>query len=490
VDVIDGGLGIDSVAVLGDFASYTRSRPNATDTVLVNAVTGESITLRNVETVVFDGDSKTMLETQVNIASIGNDSLVGTSGSDAIDGGLGVDTMSGLAGNDGYTVNVAGDIIVEDIGGGTDSVSVAFAAAGVYTLAANIENANVASGAPVGVGITGNELNNELSGNALANTLAGGAGNDTLDGGLGIDKLEGGIGNDVYRVDVATDVVVELDGGGSDSVESSAVSYVLSLNVENLSYSGALAFSGTGNASDNTITGNVGNDALNGLAGNDALLGAAGNDKLDGGSGDDTLLGGAGNDSLLGGEGDDTLDAGTGVDLVDGGLGNDTLNVLGNFEDYTRSRPNLSDTVLFNAATGESITLRNIETVVFNGIAKSITEMQINVVSIGNDSLVGTSGADTLNGGLGVDTVSGLAGNDDYTVNVAGDTIIEESGAGTDSVSVAFTAAGTYLLSANIENASVASTAPAGVGISGNELNNVLTGNGVANTLLGGGGDD
>ncbi|NRR34427.1 calcium-binding protein, partial [Oxalobacteraceae bacterium] len=289
-----------------------RSRPNATDTVLVNAVTGESITLRNIETVVFNGVSKTMLETQVNLASVGDDSLTGGGGADSLDGGLGVDTMSGFAGNDQYTVNVAGDSVVEAPDGGTDTVIVAFGAAGNYSLSANIENASVAASAPANVGIVGNELNNLLTGNALANNLLGGAGNDTLDGGLGIDKLEGGSGNDLYRVEAATDVIVELDGAGTDSVESSVATYVLGLNIENLSYSGVLAFSGTGNAGGNTIAGNVGNDVLNGLAGDDSLLGNEGNDKLDGGVGNDSLLGGVGNDSLLGGDGDDALDAGTG----------------------------------------------------------------------------------------------------------------------------------------------------------------------------------
>ncbi|NRR34121.1 hypothetical protein HSX11_28505, partial [Oxalobacteraceae bacterium] len=490
VDVVDGGLGNDSVSLLGSFASYTRSRPNASDTVLVNAVTGENVTLRNIETVVFNGVAKTMLETQLNLVSVGDDTLTGGSGADSIDGGLGVDTMSGLAGNDQYTVDVAGDSVIEALNAGTDTVIVAFGAAGNYSLSANIENASVAASAPAGVGIVGNELNNVLSGNALANTLAGGAGNDTLDGGLGTDKLDGGIGNDLYRVDVATDVITELDGEGSDSVEASAITYVLSANVENLSYTGALGFTGSGNASANVITGNVGNDVLNGMAGDDSLLGNAGNDKLDGGAGNDTLLGGIGDDSLLGGDGDDALNAGVGVDVVDGGLGNDSVAVLGSFASYTRSRPNATDTVLVNAVTGESITLRNIETVVFNGVAKTMLETQVNLASVGDDSLTGGGGADSLDGGLGVDTMSGFAGNDQYTVDVAGDSVIEAVGAGTDTVIVAFGAAGNYSLAANIENASVAASAPAGVGIIGNELNNLLTGNALANTLLGGVGND
>ncbi|CAM8643230.1 Na-Ca exchanger/integrin-beta4 [Oxalobacteraceae bacterium] len=59
------------------------------------------------------------------------------------------------------------------------------------------------------------------------------------------------------------------------------------------------------------------NDTLNGGSGNDILLGGGGNDTLDGGSGNDTLNGGAGNDTLIGGAGNDSLDGGTGIDTVD-----------------------------------------------------------------------------------------------------------------------------------------------------------------------------
>ncbi|NRR31964.1 heme peroxidase, partial [Oxalobacteraceae bacterium] len=398
--------------------------------------------------------------------------------------------MSGLAGNDEYTVNVAGDTIIEAGAAGTDNVSVAFTAAGMYTLSANIENASVASSAPAGVGISGNELNNVLTGNALVNALNGAEGNDTLDGGLGVDKLDGGLGNDLYRVDSAADVIVELDGGGSDSVESSGISYVLSLNVENLSYTGALAFNGSGNALANTITGNVGNDVLNGLAGNDSLLGAAGNDKLDGGLDDDTLSGGAGDDSLLGGDGTDRLETGLGINVADGGTGSDTLVLSGAFADYVRTRPSDLDTMLVSTVTGESVLLRNVETIIFNGVSKALAELFDNVASSANDVLTGTAGADTLNGGLGSDTMTGLDGNDRYVINVLSDSVIEAADGGNDTVEVAYTVAGNYTLGSNIENATVTAAATLAIGLTGNELNNVLTGNAANNLLDGKAGDD
>ena len=55
-----------------------------------------------------------------------------------------------------------------------------------------------------------------LTGNGGANTIAGGAGNDILDGGAGNDSMIGGQGNDSYRIDSASDVVIETAGGGYD----------------------------------------------------------------------------------------------------------------------------------------------------------------------------------------------------------------------------------------------------------------------------------
>src|SRR3546814_1093820 len=52
--------------------------------------------------------------------------------------------------------------------------------------------------------------------------LIGADGNDYLDGSEGIDHLEGGAGNDVYITDDASDVVVEVAGGGTDQVQTTA----------------------------------------------------------------------------------------------------------------------------------------------------------------------------------------------------------------------------------------------------------------------------
>ncbi|WP_373991480.1 beta strand repeat-containing protein [Duganella sp. BuS-21] len=476
-DVADGGVGNDTLVLSGAFEDYVRTRISASDTKLVNGETGEAVIARNVETFVFTSSEEILgiEDINFNLASVGNDNLVGTIGNDSIDGGVGNDIMSGLLGDDIYVVDVAADVVVEADGAGVDLVQVAFkAAGGTYVMAANVEYATVTG--LVATNVTGNGLDNIITGNGMANKLDGGVGNDTLIGGAGIDTLTGGAGNDVYVVDVAGDVLTEAFNGGTDSVETALASYTLGANIEHLKSTaiGTLAFTGNGNALDNEI------------------IGGAGKDTLNGGIGNDTLSGGAGDDSLLGGEGNDVLNAGTALlgDVVDGGNGNDTLSLDGDFGDYVRSRPNATDTKLVKVSSGEIIILRNVETVSFDGMLKSINEVNAGLVSVGNDTLTGTIGDDSLNGGTGVDLMIGLEGDDIYEVDVAGDAITELDGGGLDLVNVAFKAAGTYVLSSYVDNATITAAATIAVNLTGNAQDNLLTGNAAANTLLGDAGND
>ena len=101
--------------------------------------------------------------------------------------------------------------------------------------------------------------------------------------------LIGGSGNDTFVVDTIGDQVVELAGGGTDTVQSS-VTLTLAANVENLILTGIDAISGTGNELANMLTGNAAANTLTGGDGNDTLDGGAGKDTPDGGAGDDTYI--------------------------------------------------------------------------------------------------------------------------------------------------------------------------------------------------------
>jgi Ca2+-binding RTX toxin-like protein len=401
------------------------------------------------------------------------DVIDGLAGNDLIDGGPGDDLMRGGTGNDSYIVDSAGDVVEENPGEGTDIVRTALAS---YTLGANLETLTyLGSGSFAG---TGNTLNNSINGGAGNDTLTGLAGNDFLHGNGGADTMAGGTGNDSYDVDNAGDVVSELSGEGTDTVNSTLAAYTLGANVENLRYTGAGNFSGTGNALANSLIGAAGNDTLSGAEGNDTLNGDAGNDVLNGGTGNDSLLGDAGNDTLNGGDGNDTLNGGAGADSMAGGAGNDSYTVDNAGDVVLETAGNGTDTVnttLLAYVLGANVeNLRFSGTGGFNGTGNALANV-----------IVGGTGNDTLDGGAGNDNLQGGAGNDLYIADATGDAVVEASGAGTDTVR---TTAASYTLGANVENLTFAGSG--NFTGNGNALNNNLQGGAGNDTLSGAAGND
>jgi Ca2+-binding RTX toxin-like protein len=256
---------------------------------------------------------------------------------------------------------------------------------------------------------TGNTLNNYIAGGSGDDLLNGGAGNDWLNGGAGVDTLyggggndvlygsdgndvlyggngddvldgaggddtmTGGAGNDVYYVSVAGDTLVESADAGVDTVITFMTTYALGDNVENLTYIGPSAFTGTGNALNNTISGSCGDDILNA---------GAGSDWLNGGSGIDTLYGGDGDDVLCGNFGNDILYSGTGLDHLYGGAGSDR------FVFTSLADAGLSSTrdIIEDFQTGDDIDLSAID-------ADIVTSGDQAFSYIGADDFAGVSGS-------------------------------------------------------------------------------------------------
>src|SRR5215208_5255965 len=104
----------------------------------------------------------------------------------------------------------------------------------------------------------------------------------------------------------------------------------------------------------------------------------------------------------------------------------------------------------------------------------------------GNDTLIGLDGRDVLNGGPGADTLQGGADNDLYIYIDATDTVVEQPGAGNDTV---WTREVSFTLGPNLENLLLVEGTAARDGI-GNALDNVITGNAAHNGLVGGDGND
>jgi len=233
--------------------------------------------------------------------------LVGGPGNDNIQGGNANDTMTGDEGNDTLAGGNNDDSLIGGIG--TDSLD---GGAGNDT-------------------IDGGDGNDTLIGGTNDDSLIGGIGADSLDGGSGNDTMIGGADNDTYIVNAAGDVVTELAGGGTDTVQSS-VTYTLGSDVENLTLTGAATINATGNSLANVITGSGGNNVILGLDGNDTIDGGAGNNTVTGGLGADSINVNNGNDRLLY---NSTLEVGDIVTNFDnaGGSGNqDYIDLDGLFD--------------------------------------------------------------------------------------------------------------------------------------------------------------
>jgi VCBS repeat-containing protein len=192
-NILNGGAGADTMA--GGAGNDTYYVDNASDITTEAAGAGTDLVIASVNWTLATNFENLTLEGLANINATGNtlaNTLRGNAGNNLLDGGAGADTMLGGAGDDTYVVDVAGDVITENLNEGTDLVQTGIA----YTLGANLENLTLTgSGAISG---TGNALANVLVGNTAANTLTGGAGNDTLDGKAGADSLVGGVGSDTY----------------------------------------------------------------------------------------------------------------------------------------------------------------------------------------------------------------------------------------------------------------------------------------------------
>ena len=119
-------------------------------------------------------------------------------------GDAGVDAMYGGNGNDAYFVDNNGDVVIENLNEGNDTVYASID----YRLGANVENLVLQGGAIQGYG---NGLANALSGTSDANLLNGGGGGDFLTAGGGNDFF-------VFNVGEADgDIVADFAGNGASA---------------------------------------------------------------------------------------------------------------------------------------------------------------------------------------------------------------------------------------------------------------------------------
>jgi len=406
-----------------------------------------------------------------NIDGTGNNSdnyLRGNAGNNILTGNLGNDIMDGLGGNDTLIGGIGNDTYIFDKGYGINTIidsngknTLQFGA-GInlnnlkilhtgndLTLSfvdssdqINIsnwfsENKNNISNFIFsnGINLTNNDINNMVSQILGLNSPKG-----------SIDTLIGGLGNDIYYIDNTLDKIVESSNGGSETVYSS-VCYKLASNIENLILTGYDNTTVTGNELNNYLEGNDGNNILNGASGNDTILG------------------------------------GIGIDTIYGGYGNDVFYV-----------DNSRDSINENSNQGTDIAYSSVSYILSGNIEKLILTGKDNINGTGNalsnyiagndgnNILSGGAGNDSIIGGSGADSMYGGTGSDIYYVDNPGDTIIENTGQGKDTVY----AYGSYTLPENVE---VLYTQLGAIG-NGNNLNNSIFGDCFNNNLSGAAGND
>ena len=356
----------------------------------------------------------------------GNDTLYGGDGDDFLDGGLANDTLDGGEGSDTYVVGDAmidGAESIQDSGTtGRDTILSSIDFSLNAPSLSSIENLILLQGSSA-LKATGNAGNNEITGNAL---------NNALDGMGGADTLKGGLGDDHYVVDGDDiDTVVELQGEGTDTVETADDDFVLGAHIEDLVLKAQDVHIAYGNALNNLITDSAGMGFLSGEGGDDTIFAGAGGGSVFGGDGSDSLVGGEGSDTLEGDTmvagvaaqpGNDTLDGGAGDDIMIGGRGDDVYWIDSELDQAIESLDEGTDTVITTLSSHALTDDGHIENLVLMGESGAI-----GYGNMGNNRITGSASGDMMDGGAGADTLEGCSGEDFYVFggDFGADTVIE-----------------------------------------------------------------
>ncbi|HEY6564100.1 MAG TPA: M10 family metallopeptidase C-terminal domain-containing protein, partial [Pirellulaceae bacterium] len=342
----------------------------------------------------------------------GSDTILGGVHDDTLIGGNGGDTLDGQSGNDVYLFAPAPalevDFLTEALNGGVDRLDFSLLPAaqpvsvdlsGPLLVLASHQNRLVV---PNGFGLAG-----------FFENATGGAGDDVLAGNDVDNALVGGPGNDRYVFGAPppvprTDTLTELPGGGTDTLDFSALTATQPVAVD---LATAASLAQYGNQSVKSVVGQAEQfeNAIGG-AGQDILRGNGAANRLEGRGGSDLLNGRAGNDHELGGAGDDQYvfdpatiaENDTVAELVNEGL--DLLEfsalAVAITADLTKSLPDFIVShalrTVVTAAAGQALNFER----VFGGTV--------------NDDLRGNAADNWLQGGPGDDRLEGRGGSDRY----------------------------------------------------------------------------
>jgi Ca2+-binding RTX toxin-like protein len=350
--------------------------------------------------------------------------------------------------------------------------------------------------------INGSEFNDIIIGNTAVNTIYGNGGDDILEGGSGADFIYGGSGG--------LDTRAWWWNDGEDTASYATSNAAVTVNLDTGVNTGGHAQGDLLYDIDNLI-GSAFVDTLTGSSGNNVIEGGAGADIINGGDGVDTasyvgsasgvtvnlgtgthsggdalgdtltaienLRGSAGVDTLTGNGLDNVIEGGAGNDILDGGAGNDTVS-------YAHST--FGVTVHLDNPTPQDTVQQGIDTLVgFENILGSNAA----------DSLWGDGGDNIINGGAGFDFIVGGGGSntliggtdgDIYIVQGVNDAVVENEGGGYDIV----LAQTDFTLAQGSEVEALAVISGTGITLTGNDMQQVLTGGAGDDTINALGGND
>ena len=304
-----------------------------------------------------------------------------------------------------------------------------------------------------------------------------------------------------------------------------------------------------GNQDANTLHGNYGHDIIRGFDGNDELYGDQGDDTLIGGAGADKLYGGTGNNTasyadstqavnvyldgsstniggtaegdslfqiqnLIGSDFEDVLQGDINANIIYGGGGSDTIQGGAGADTLDGAVPGASatttdvDNTLSYALSSSAVSVNLATAAVSGGDAQDdvISHFRHVIGSAKDDTLIGDAFANRLDGGKGNDLLSGGAGNDSLNGGDGSDTLIGGTGAdqlnggsstgeinlasyesSKSAVNLDLTIVGSQIGNGGDENGDTLRNIQ---GVIGSDYNDVIKGDGSANSLLGGAGDD
>ena len=404
-DKIDGGAGLDTVKLNGDYSGIIFPE-GFVNIEMLSLGTGHDyvMTLNNAM-------SATGKSITINGSTLGSSDNLTIFGTNEIDGalvllgGAGADKLYAGSGND----NLSG-------GDGNDLLNIA---------AAGIDSVN---------GGNGDDL---IQSGVMLTAL------DQIDGGSGIDTLNLiGAASLVFGAKTMINVekiVVTAGFSYALTLNNTAIAPGKSLKVDalaltspitNLNLDGSAEANGTlillGGVGDDTLLGGGGSDIITGGTGNNTLgAGAGGNDQITGSNGSDIIRLGAGfniNDKIDGGDGFDQAmldgDYAAGVHLNSSSLHNVEAMTLTTGHDYQLyfNDGNVGASLDF---TLNGTTLGVNDTIYFNGSAESDGRFNLAGGS-GDDTLIGGQGNDTINGGSGNNRIELSAGGNDFVFGSAG----------------------------------------------------------------------